>query len=189
MSITITKQIKFCAGHRLLNHGGKCENFHGHNYRVDIHVTGETTDAIGRVVDFSVISELFKQWIDQHWDHGFLLWKEDTSAIESIRQVQPHKLFLMHANPTAENMALYLLEHVAPQLAERTEGRDIYVSKIVLWETDSSSAEVTQPRPSTEANGSWRANVVDRNRMDSKTSPTSCDPSSLTSSASAPFSP
>ena len=74
MSITIMRQVKFCAGHRLLNHEGKCANLHGHNYLVEFHVTGNEVDSLGRVVDFSVLNKLFKGWIDENWDHGFVLW-------------------------------------------------------------------------------------------------------------------
>ena len=47
MSLTIMKRIRFCAGHRLYGHGGKCEFFHGHNYVAEFYVRGETTDAVG----------------------------------------------------------------------------------------------------------------------------------------------
>ena len=46
MSLTIMKRIKFCAGHRLYRHGGKCEFFHGHNYIADFYVAGEETDTV-----------------------------------------------------------------------------------------------------------------------------------------------
>ncbi len=52
MNLTIMRRIKFCAGHRLFEHGGKCEHFHGHNYVADIFVTGDEVDEVGRVRDF-----------------------------------------------------------------------------------------------------------------------------------------
>ena len=54
------RQVKFCAGHRLLGHEGKCANLHGHNYLIQFHVTGNEIDELGRVVDFGVINRLFK---------------------------------------------------------------------------------------------------------------------------------
>jgi 6-pyruvoyltetrahydropterin/6-carboxytetrahydropterin synthase len=143
MSITIMRKVNFCAGHRLLNHEGKCANFHGHNYLVEFHVTGNEVDELGRVVDFSVINRLFKGWIDEHWDHGFLLWDKDENAIEALRQVKPNRIYLLPYNPTAENMARYLLEHVAQKLIQSIKGYDLQVNKVVVWETDKSSAEVT----------------------------------------------
>src|SRR4051794_29194025 len=44
MSLTIMRRIRFCAGHRLHRHGGKCEYFHGHNYIADFYVTGDQVD-------------------------------------------------------------------------------------------------------------------------------------------------
>ena len=56
--LSLVRQLKFCAGHRLYKHESKCAFFHGHNYRVDIEVVGKEggteVDAVGRVVDFEV---------------------------------------------------------------------------------------------------------------------------------------
>lgn len=137
------KQISFCAGHRLMNHGGKCENLHGHNYVAQIHVTGRETDSVGRVVDFGLLKSLFKTWIDDHWDHSMILWDRDEQAINAIRAVEPWRLHELPYNPTAENMARYLLEVVSPELISKIPDYDVQVSKVVIWETETSSAEVT----------------------------------------------
>ncbi len=143
MSITVARKIEFCAGHRLLNHENKCANMHGHNYTVEFHVTGHEVDAIGRVVDFAVINKLFKGWIDENWDHGFLLWDQDHQAIGALRSIEPNRVFLLPYNPTAENMARYLLEVVSPPLIASIKGYDLRMTKIVVWETEKSSAEVS----------------------------------------------
>lgn len=137
------RRISFCAGHRLLNHGGKCEHFHGHNYVAEIYVTGDEVDSVGRVIDFADINRVFKHWIDENWDHGFVLWDQDQNALEAIAQVQPSRVFELPYNPTAENMARYLLDIVAPQLLVGESDRGVHVSKVVLWETENSCAEVT----------------------------------------------
>ncbi len=143
MSITIMRQVKFCAGHRLLNHEAKCANLHGHNYLVEFHVTGNEVDSLGRVVDFSVLNKLFKGWIDENWDHGFVLWDEDQNAIDAIRSCQPHRLYLIPYNPTAENMARYLMDEICPGLINSIKGYDLRMKKVVLWETENAYAEVT----------------------------------------------
>jgi 6-pyruvoyltetrahydropterin/6-carboxytetrahydropterin synthase len=143
MSITIMRKVSFCAGHRLLNHENKCANVHGHNYLVEFYVTGNEVDEIGRVVDFAVINRLFKGWIDEHWDHGFLLWDEDKEAIAALNLIRPNRLYLLPYNPTAENLARYLLEVVAPPLIASIKGYDLRMSKVVVWETENSSAEVS----------------------------------------------
>ncbi len=143
MAITNMKRISFNAGHRLMNHGGRCENLHGHNYVAEIYVTARDTDELGRVVDFAVVKGLFKTWIDDHWDHAMILAEQDEVAIKAIRSVEPHRLYLMPWNPTAENMARYLLQRVAPALLERIDDYDIVVNKVVIWETETSCAEYT----------------------------------------------
>ncbi len=137
------RQVKFCAGHRLLNHEGKCANLHGHNYVVEFHITSNEIDSLGRVVDFSVVNKLFKGWIDDNWDHGFVLWDADENAIQALKQVEPHRLYLIPYNPTAENMAMYLLKEVSPKLIAQIKGYDLHMSKVVVWETEHAFAEVT----------------------------------------------
>jgi 6-pyruvoyltetrahydropterin/6-carboxytetrahydropterin synthase len=137
MSITIMRRIKFCAGHRLHRHGGKCEFFHGHNYTAEFYVTGDATDDVGRVIDFAELKRRFKGWIDEHWDHGFLLSREDENGIAAARAVQPPRYYLLPYNPTAENMARYLLEDVCPPLLT---GTGVAAIKVVLWETDEACA-------------------------------------------------
>jgi len=143
MSITVMRQVRFCAGHRLLNHEGKCANLHGHNYLVEFHVTGHEVDELGRVVDFGVIDKLFKGWIDDNWDHGFLLWNQDRNAIDALEQVKPNRIYELPYNPTAENMARYLMQDVGPKLIGSIKGYDLRLSKVVIWETEKSSATVT----------------------------------------------
>lgn len=138
MSLTIMRRIKFCAGHRLHLHGGKCEHFHGHNYVADFFVEGEVQDSVGRVVDFADLKNLCKGWLDEHWDHSFLVHQDDANAIAALQQVKPSRLFIMPYNPTAENMARYLLEEVCPTLLEKTGGRAV---RVRIWETDESYAE------------------------------------------------
>ena len=138
MSMTIMRRIEFNAGHRLLGHEGKCQFFHGHNYTVDFYVTGQQVDDVGRIVDFATLKSTLKDWIDEHWDHGFILYREDHNAIEAIKQVQPTKYYLLPFNPTAENMARYLLEEICPQLLRRLH---VCCMKVVVWETTHSCAE------------------------------------------------
>ena len=94
MSLTIMRRIRFCAGHRLYRHGGKCEFFHGHNYVAEFYVTGEATDDVGRVLDFADLKQRFKGWIDEQWDHGFLLHAEDENGIAAAKSQKPDVILL-----------------------------------------------------------------------------------------------
>ena len=138
MAITLMRRIKFCAGHRLVGHEGKCRNLHGHNYVAEFFVTADEQDPVGRVLDFSLMKRRFKGWIDEHWDHAFILWDQDESALRAVRSVDPYRVFELPYNPTSENLARYLCEQAGPQLLADTPAR---VSRVIIWESDESSAE------------------------------------------------
>ncbi len=140
--LTIVRKVHFCAGHRLVQHGGKCENLHGHNYIAEFAVSARQTDAVGRVVDFAELKRLFKGWIDEHWDHGFIVFRDDTQAIQAIRSVQPHKIYLLPDNPTAENLARHLLTDIGPQLLAELTSYDLELKRVTVWETPDAWAEV-----------------------------------------------
>ena len=141
---TCTRRIQFCAGHRVHGHENKCANLHGHNYVLLVTARAIKThaelDRIGRVVDFSVLNERIGGWIDEKWDHGFLLWKHDNDAIEAVAKVQKQKCYLMQNNPTAENMAKHILD-LSGSLLEDT---GVELVNVVLWETENCYAEVSR---------------------------------------------
>ena len=143
-TLALVRQLRFCAGHRLHGHEGRCAFFHGHNYRVDIEVVGAgggaEVDDVGRVVDFSLIKKRMLGWLDANWDHAFLVFEEDANALAAVRMVQPTKYFVMPWNPTAENMARYLLEVVAPNVLGDL---GVIARRVAVWETDESCAVAT----------------------------------------------
>ena len=145
MPLTVVRRVEFCAGHRLLNHEGKCASLHGHNYAAEFHVTadGDAVDAldpVGRVVDFGEIKTRLKGWIDREWDHGFVLWDRDGAALAAVRSVQPAKVFPLPANPTAEVLADYLLRTVCPR---ELAGLGVRCVRVELWETPNCRAVAT----------------------------------------------
>lgn len=138
--ITCTRRIQFCAGHRVMGHEGKCRNLHGHNYVVFVTAQADELDSVGRVIDFSVLKEKVGGWIDEHWDHGFVLWHEDYEAIAAVTYSPDQKVAFMPTNPTAENMADYLLRNACPIVLK---GTGVVVTKVVVWETENCYAEAT----------------------------------------------
>lgn len=112
----------FSAGHRVVNHESKCQHLHGHNYRVHFRTSpedGEALDSLGRVLDFGVIKSLLCEWLEDHWDHKFLIWEDDPYLPELVKFF-PDSLVVVPFNPTAENMAIYLVEVIGPVLLEGT---------------------------------------------------------------------
>lgn len=116
--ITAERYHDISCGHRVVGHEGKCKYLHGHNYRIHFIVQAEELDQIGRVVDFSVIKEQLCMWLEDNLDHKFLIWNEDP-LLSGLREVSAESLVLVPFNPTAENIAKYLVEHVGPQQLEQ----------------------------------------------------------------------
>jgi 6-pyruvoyltetrahydropterin/6-carboxytetrahydropterin synthase len=126
----VTKEIHFCYGHRLLNHQGKCRHLHGHNAKAVIRLETEQLDALGMVCDFSDIGNYVKQWIEQTLDHNMLLHSDD--PVLPLLQQAGESVFVMQHNPTAENIARLIYEHV--------EAGGFPVTEVALFETDSALA-------------------------------------------------
>ena len=66
-------------GHRVYGHEGKCRHLHGHNYRVHFTCVAESgqLDTLGRVIDFGEIKSRLCMWLEDNWDHHFLMGTED----------------------------------------------------------------------------------------------------------------
>ena len=113
----IGKQYSFSASHQLLKTGVKnhpCSRMHGHNYMVEVEVRGEVSPMTGFIVDFAFIDNTFKPLIKQ-LDHTHL-----NDTIE---------------NPTAENIAQWLMDNHTPH----------FVWSIKVWETNKCWAQVVNP--------------------------------------------
>jgi 6-pyruvoyltetrahydropterin/6-carboxytetrahydropterin synthase len=127
----VTVEQTFAAGHSLREYKGKCENVHGHNYRVQVTVEGEKLNGIGLLVDFVDLKRAVRQVIER-LDHQF------------INDVEPFTTL----NPSAENLAQYFHDEVARALnieASRFNDAPVRISQIKIWETDTSIA-VYRPR-------------------------------------------
>lgn len=127
---SVTKEINFCYGHRLLNYDGKCKHLHGHNGRAVITLAAPKLDALGMVVDFTILKRVVGGWIDSALDHKMLLHRDDP-ALPYLRQ-QGEPVHIMDANPTAENIAKLIFEYAKEQ--------GFPVVEVQLWETETSCA-------------------------------------------------
>ncbi len=134
-------------GHRVSGHESKCQHLHGHNYRIHFKVEAELDD-VGRVLDFSVIKTRLCLWLEDNWDHKFLAWEKDPimtnihhlictqACIEEDRAFNASMVWTPF-NPTAENMAQYLLEVVGPQ---QLKGTGCKLVQVIVEETRKCSA-------------------------------------------------
>ncbi|HZQ19843.1 MAG TPA: 6-carboxytetrahydropterin synthase QueD [Terriglobales bacterium] len=119
----VTVEDSFAAGHYLRNYKGKCENPHGHNYKVRVTLAGKELDAAGLLLDFKDLREVIRPVIDR-LDH------------QMINDVDPFK----QLNPSAENLAKYFFDETNLGLKKSTNGR-VHVKDVTVFETDSTTAK------------------------------------------------
>jgi 6-pyruvoyltetrahydropterin/6-carboxytetrahydropterin synthase len=118
----VSVQETFSSGHALRGYRGKCENPHGHNYRVQVTLEGPELDKIGLLVDFTHLKEIMRSII-KRIDHQFL---NDLEPFTTL-------------NPSAENMAKYFYDQISGNLKDLPPGAR--VSDVVVWETDTAMAK------------------------------------------------
>lgn len=146
---SVTRYHDFSMGHCVTGHkliddagnetteNGPCYNLHGHNYRIYFTITADGLDTVGRVVDFNAIKARLCMWLEDNWDHKFLVSSEDERA-EGLVALNPDGVIVIDFNPTAENLGQYLLD-IAPSLLE---GTGTFLEKVTLEETRKCSATV-----------------------------------------------
>jgi 6-pyruvoyltetrahydropterin/6-carboxytetrahydropterin synthase len=127
---TITKEVYFCYGHRLMNHAGKCRHLHGHSVKAAISIAQEQLNEQGMVCDFADIRQCVEAYIDQQLDHNLLLHKND--PIVSALSANQERFLLLDEHPTAEVISKMIFEHI--------KAAGFNVVEVVLWETASACA-------------------------------------------------
>jgi 6-pyruvoyltetrahydropterin/6-carboxytetrahydropterin synthase len=110
----------FSSAHQLRGYRGKCENLHGHNYRIEIFARGRELDNIGLLVDFGELKAAADEVV-QYLDH------------RNINELPP---FDEELNPSAENLARYILERVRGRVGDDR----VQVYKVRCYETPTSVA-------------------------------------------------
>lgn len=112
-------RTRFAAAHQLALVGRKCENLHGHNWKVEVFVKGDKLDHAGVLYDFGLLKQNVKA-IMEDLDHKFL---------NELTDLFPD------GSPSSERIAVYIAERLTPLLPER-----ITVSRVNAWESDDSCA-------------------------------------------------
>jgi len=138
--ITADRYHDISTGHRVHNHESKCAHLHGHNYRIHFSVCAPELDSVGRVMDFSVIKSHLCMWLEDNWDHKFLVWQEDP-FMPILLEADPEGVVAVPFNPTAENMAKYLVDVIGPK---QLEGTGATLVKVVIEETRKCSCSYTK---------------------------------------------
>jgi 6-pyruvoyltetrahydropterin/6-carboxytetrahydropterin synthase len=119
----VTVEAQFAAGHYLRNYRGKCENPHGHNYKVQVTLKGEELDEAGLLLDFKLLKQVMRPVVER-LDH------------QMMNDIEPFTAL----NPSAENLARYFYQETNKQLTEMTGGR-VSVKECLVYETDFTAAK------------------------------------------------
>jgi len=112
-------EATFSAAHSLRNYRGKCEELHGHNWKVEVTVKSDDLDEIGMAIDFKILKERTGIVIEQ-LDHHHL------------NELSPFK----QLNPSSENIARYLFDQLKKELREEK----VRLSRVTVWESEGSKA-------------------------------------------------
>jgi 6-pyruvoyltetrahydropterin/6-carboxytetrahydropterin synthase len=122
----VTVEDCFAAGHYLRNYKGKCENPHGHNYKVRVTLAGKELDKAGLLLDFKDLREVMKHAIER-LDH------------QMINDLEPFTV----VNPSAENLARYFYDETNGRLRSVSNGR-VWVKTVTVFETDTTTATYSE---------------------------------------------
>ncbi|HKD15056.1 MAG TPA: 6-carboxytetrahydropterin synthase QueD [Candidatus Angelobacter sp.] len=122
----VTVDRSFAAGHYLRNYKGKCENPHGHNYKVRVTLCGKELDRAGLLLDFKDLKDVMKDVIERV-DH------------QMLNDIEP----FTRLNPSAENIARYFYDETSSRLKSLTNGR-VSVKDVTIWETDATTARYSE---------------------------------------------
>jgi 6-pyruvoyltetrahydropterin/6-carboxytetrahydropterin synthase len=98
-------------------------------------------DEVGRVIDFSVLKDKLCTWVEAQWDHKFLMWEKDPYLDPFKQRFADIGIRVVPFNPTAENIARYLVEVVGPEELPRR----VRLVKVTVEETRKCSASYEVP--------------------------------------------
>ena len=117
---TIFKDFTFSAAHAIRGHTRGCENLHGHNYRVRVHLRAEQLDELGMVLDFTDLKAILQEVLGP-FDHRV------------INDIPPFDW----RNTTAELLGQYVYEEVGSRLAGQSR---VWVARVEVWENETACA-------------------------------------------------
>lgn len=148
--VKVTKETTFDCAHMLSGHKGKCQNLHGHTYKVQVEITGEPIkraddSSKGMVIDFSDLKEIIKVAVTDPFDHAIIFSDEyhrgaaEQALYDWAMRYGMH-LFVMPGRTTSEMMATYFRMQVCLLLGQK--GLDYHAVHVRVWETPTSFAEV-----------------------------------------------
>ncbi|KGQ56128.1 6-carboxytetrahydropterin synthase QueD [Gallibacterium anatis] len=137
--LKVAKEFSFDMAHLLDGHDGKCQNLHGHTYKLQVIVSGETENngaKKGMVIDFADLKRAVNELIISPMDHAFIYDQssERETKIAQLLQQLNSKTFALPVRSTAENLAQFIFQRLQ-------ENVGFHLHSVRLWETPTSFAE------------------------------------------------
>ncbi|MCL2791638.1 MAG: 6-carboxytetrahydropterin synthase QueD [Spirochaetaceae bacterium] len=126
---TIRTEDSFAAAHYIKNYNGKCENLHGHNYKVRIYVSGDKLGKGGMLIDFGILKKILKNVLEE-LDH------------KNLNEIP----YFAEKEPSAEIIAEFIFNKVDNQLSNYTDADTSFLSRVDVFETDKNLAIFTKQR-------------------------------------------
>ena len=120
----IRVKADFAAAHFLRDYHGKCENLHGHNYKVCAHVQGKRLDEGGMLLDFTELKAALKK------------------VIEKLDHTNLNDIAFFEQNPSAERIAVYIYKGIIDLLPslKKTDEESAHLWAIDVFETENNRA-------------------------------------------------
>ena len=115
----VTIITQFAAAHQLRDFGSECENLHGHNWKIEVTLAGDTLNDIGLLIDFKEVKKATQRLLKEI-DHSFL------NELDYFKS----------RNPSSENIAVYLFEKLSSEL----NNPSVRVTRVTAWESETACA-------------------------------------------------
>jgi 6-pyruvoyltetrahydropterin/6-carboxytetrahydropterin synthase len=139
--LRLTRVFIFDMAHVLLNYQGKCNNIHGHTYKLEVTVKGTPCNDInspkrGMLIDFSDFKSLIQNEIIDTWDHALMIHQNSDPVLLNVLKKNYEKLIVVPFQPTTENMICELSTIIKKLLPS-----DLQLFSLRLFETEKSYAD------------------------------------------------
>ncbi len=120
---TLTVETKFSSAHQLREYKGKCENLHGHSWKVQVCVTAQKLNSIGLAIDFTDLKTVTNE----------IVGPLDHTCLNDLPQ-------FIDMNPSSENIARWIFQAVKEKLKEH----EVRLKSVTVWESETASAMYTE---------------------------------------------
>ncbi|OGG95043.1 MAG: hypothetical protein A2508_09495 [Candidatus Lambdaproteobacteria bacterium RIFOXYD12_FULL_49_8] len=128
----IRKLFKAEVAHRVaMAYTARCQGVHGHSYKFEVFLTGETQDQAQMLMDFKLLKDKFNNFMDS-FDHSLLVWEQDPALVEMAPKLN-NRFMILPYNPTAEQMSRHIFQEA--------EAMGLPIKKVICHETETGYAE------------------------------------------------